>query len=154
MDTESLSRWLSIGANFGVLVGIAFLAIEIQQNTEMTRAQITQSRADAAISVADMAVNSDYIPAIYVKIQNGESLSEEDAFRYTVWLRATLRNQDNNIQQYDQGLLGEHIPRSAAGVVRGVIKNNPVGRDYWARGKTSYSDAYIAFVEAILAEDE
>ncbi len=34
MDSEKLNRWLTLGANFGVLVGIIFLAIEIRQNTE------------------------------------------------------------------------------------------------------------------------
>ena len=54
MDTERLSRWLTLGANLAVLASIVFLAIEIQQNTEMTRAQITQSRAETAISLAEM----------------------------------------------------------------------------------------------------
>ena len=109
MKTEILNRWLSLGANVGVLIGIVFLAIEIQQNTEMTRAQMIQSRAEASVTVADMTVNSEHIPAIIVKNRSGERLTAEESVRYDVWLRATLRNQDNNIQQYNQGLLGNPI---------------------------------------------
>ena len=52
MDEDKVNKWLTLGANIGVLIGIIFLAVEIRQNTEMTRAQITQSRADAAIALA------------------------------------------------------------------------------------------------------
>ena len=37
MDSDRLSRWLAIAANFGVIVGLFLLIIEIQQNTEMMR---------------------------------------------------------------------------------------------------------------------
>ena len=49
VNTDNLNRWLSLGANVAVVIGIVFLAIEIRQNTEMTRAQITQSRAETSI---------------------------------------------------------------------------------------------------------
>jgi len=153
MDTEAVSRWLSIGANFGVLVGIVFLAVEIQQNTEMTRAQITQSRAEAALAMADLTANSDYLPAIMVKARNGEPLTDEEAIRYVVQIRAALRNQDNNIQQYRQGLLEEYIPRSVAGAVRNIIGTS-FARAYWTENKTGYSEAFVEFVDAILAEEE
>ncbi len=31
MDSDRLNRWLTLGANLGVLVGIIFLAVEIRQ---------------------------------------------------------------------------------------------------------------------------
>ena len=32
MDTDRLNRWLTLGANIGIIVGIVFLAIEVNQN--------------------------------------------------------------------------------------------------------------------------
>ena len=154
MNTDRVSRWLTLGANLAVLASIVFLAIEIRQNTEMTRAQITQGRAENALYLADMQINSDYIPDIVVKVGNGEELTPAERFRYTVYLRATLRNQDNNIQQYNQGLLGEHIPRTISGVVHEILVGNPEGRAYWERSKIAYSDEFVEFVDSVIAETE
>lgn len=154
MNTENLNRWLSLGANLGVLVGIVILAIEIQQNTEMTRAQITQSRAEVSIAMADMTINSDYLPAIRAKITNGDALSQEETIRYQDFLRAVFRGQDNNIQQYKQGLLGDHIPRALSETVRAIILSSPVALNYWDQSKLQFSDDYIEFVDQIIAESE
>jgi hypothetical protein len=42
--TEKLNKWLSLIANFGVIVGLLFLGYEIRQNT-------TQLRAEASYSI-------------------------------------------------------------------------------------------------------
>jgi len=151
LDTEKLNRWLSLGANFGVLVGIVFLAVEIRQNTIMTRAQITQSRAEAAMSLADSTYNSAYMPDIWIKTQADEPLTAAEEFRYRVWVRATLRNQDNNFQQYQQGLLGDHIPRAIAAVVRNVFSSS-AGREYWEENKDGYSDIFRNYVDSVIAD--
>ena len=152
LDTEKLNRWLALGANVGVLVGIVFLAVEIRQNTDMTRAQITQSRAEAAMSLADSSYNSEYIPDIWIKSQEGEPLTAAENFRFRVWLRASLRNQDNNFQQYKQGLLGDHIPELVSRVVRTTIASSPSGREYWEGAKFGYSVEFIKYVDSVIAE--
>ena len=64
MNSEKLNSWLTLGANIGVLIGLVLLIVEIQQNTEMMRAQINQSRTEAAQSEQQATYNSDYMPAI------------------------------------------------------------------------------------------
>jgi hypothetical protein len=152
MDTEKFSRWLTLGANLAVLASIVFLAIEIQQNTEMTRAEITQSRAEAAMSLAESTYNSEFMPDIWVKIREGQSLTASEEFRYRTWIRATLRNQENNLQQYNQGLLGEHMPRAISGVIKAVIVTSPLGLEYWEGAKHFYSDDFIEIVDSVIAE--
>ena len=154
MDSEKLNRWLSLGANFGVLIGIVFLAIEIRQNTETTRAQMIQSRAETSVFLAAETFNSEHMPDIWMKVIGGEELSDSEFFRYRTWFRATLRNQDNNIQQYNQGLLGAHIPRAARGLVLFFIVNNQIGQERWEQSKYTYSDDFIEFIDAIIAEEE
>jgi len=36
MNVENVNRWLTLAANLGVIVGIVFLALEVNQNTQMT----------------------------------------------------------------------------------------------------------------------
>ena len=39
MDTDRLNRWLTLGANIGVLIGIVLLVIEVRQNNSNLVAQ-------------------------------------------------------------------------------------------------------------------
>jgi len=40
MNSDGLNQWLTLAANFGVLVGIVFLALEIRQNTDHLALQL------------------------------------------------------------------------------------------------------------------
>ena len=91
MKFGDLNQWLTLVANFGVVAGLMLLLVEINQNTEMVRAQINQSRADTA------------------------SPSNK---RHTTQI---IRKQDNNPWQYNQGFLGENIPRAVRQGRHGVI---------------------------------
>ena len=152
MKAETLNSWLSLGATLGVVVGLILLIVEIGQNTEMMRAQINQSRADSALSDQQATFNSDYIPAMLAKVDRGEQLSDEEMIRYETYFRAFNRNQDNNLWQYDQGFLGENIPRSIRNGVRGVIGGSELGIALWERQKISYTEEYVAFVEEAIVD--
>ena len=143
MKTETLKSWLSLGANLGVVVGLILLIVEIGQNTEMMRVQINQSRTDTALSDQQASYNSDYIPAIRAKIASGEHLSDEEMIRYEGWFRAFNRNMDNQLWQYNQGLLGENIPRSIRGGVREVIGGSMTGLEQWDAQKLSYTTSTL-----------
>ena len=69
MDSDRLNRWLTLGANVGVLIGLIILIVEIGQNTDIMRAQMAQSRADNLISSMEDRIHSDHWPAISAKLR-------------------------------------------------------------------------------------
>ena len=151
MKRFDIAQTIQTLANLGVVAGIVFLAFEIQQNTEMTRAQITQSRADTAIALAQAYFESAYIPEIQQKIGRGDELSGEEISRYLAFVRATLRNQDNNFQQYNRGLLGDYTPRNVTTIVDGLLLGDETyALALWEGGKGNYSDEFIEFVDEII----
>ncbi len=152
MNTDQLNRWLTLGANIGVVIGLVLLIFEIGQNTDMMRAQINQSRTDTAVSEQQAVYNSDYLPALIAAADRGEQFSDEEMIRYRSYFRAYNRNMDNQLWQYYQGFLGENIPRSIKGASRGVIAGNSVGLELWESQKYSYTDEYVAFVEEAIAD--
>lgn len=48
MNVEKLNQHLTLVANFGVMIGIIFLAIEVSQNTATLRAQAIQNSTDVS----------------------------------------------------------------------------------------------------------
>lgn len=151
MKTERLNSWLTLGANLGVVAGLVLLIIEIRQNTAMMESQIHQSRTETALSEQQAVFNSDHMPQILAKVSGGEPLTDEERLRYEPYVRAFNRNMDNQIWQFNRGLLGDNIPRSVADAVGTVIGGSSLARELWSRTKVSYTDDYVAFVDSVLA---
>jgi len=77
MDTNNLNRWMTLIANFGVIAGLIFLAVEIRQNTE----SLDESRNQARLQSYQLYLqnldesfrtlaNSPYMADIFVKYKN------------------------------------------------------------------------------------
>jgi hypothetical protein len=147
MKKIDLGQGITILANVGVIAGIVFLAVEIQQNSNLMQVQISQARADAAMLSNQQTFESAYIPTILVKIQQGGQLSDEDMVRYVNWFRSMNRNQENVLSQYDFGMLDETIPRSIEDFARATVWQSEYSREAWRITKPGYSDRYVTFIE-------
>jgi len=51
MDTDKFNRWLTLTANLGILIGLVLLIVEIQQNTDLMRAQIAMDRTTTRMQI-------------------------------------------------------------------------------------------------------
>jgi hypothetical protein len=151
MKKLDFGRTINTLANIGVIVGIAFLVVEIKQNTAMMQAQMTEDRAETAMEQAESLYNSGTMPEIFVAIDQRQRLDAVQTERFSIYLRAFNRNQDNILQQYEQGLLGEEVLRSVRDAVRVELAERPVAREIWNQTKQSYSDEYIALVDEVIA---
>jgi hypothetical protein len=152
MNSDKLNNWLTLGANIGVIIGLILLIVEIRQNTEMMRAQINQSRTEAAQSEQQATYNSDYMPAILTKVDNGQELTDEELRRFRPYIRSFNRNMDNQLWQYNQGLLDDNIPRSIRGAVRAVVGKNELTISVWDSQKFGFTDEYVEFVEDAISD--
>ena len=47
MNTEKLNRWLSLGANIGVVIGLLLVAYQIRQEANLTKLQLFSDHTDA-----------------------------------------------------------------------------------------------------------
>ena len=100
---DSVNKWLTLGANIGVLAGIIFLGLEIQQNSEALQAGSRQDLLEADIGVLDNLM--DY-PQLY-NPSNYENLTVDDAIRREVYFVTMLRIREFAWMQYNNGVLDE-----------------------------------------------
>jgi hypothetical protein len=56
MLTDTVNRWLTLSANVGVIAGLILVAVQIGQNTQITKAQIVNDYylADMNLELAMM----------------------------------------------------------------------------------------------------
>jgi hypothetical protein len=116
MDSNKVNRWLTLGANLGVLVGIVLILIELNQNSELMRAQMIQSRTDNISSKYDAQIHSDYWPEIIAKrdlansdVEWIESLTPVEYVRLRTYYFREFDELRNQFFQYQQGYLPDRF---------------------------------------------
>jgi len=69
-------------ANIGVIAGIVFLAVEIQQNNELMEAEARFTRLSASKEAFNIQSTNGELAEIIVKVNNNESLTEVERYRF------------------------------------------------------------------------
>jgi hypothetical protein len=152
-----LGQSLGIIANAGVLIGILLLVYELNQNSDLMRAQIHQSRADAYVSLFEDRADAEYlVPALEkVRVAGGwgnpsalDQLTDDELARVRWYLGARRGDYENLYYQYQQGFLDEEYYQTA--VVNGIATFAPWWEKLEFNGGT-VRPSFRAEVERIVA---
>ena len=79
MDSDRLNRWMTLGANIGVLAGIIFLAFELQQNTVATQLEAASNFQDSFSEIELFIAGSPEFAELLRKGREGEEIPDIDA---------------------------------------------------------------------------
>ncbi len=120
MNADSVKRWLSLATNIGVVIVLILLLIELDQNSDLVRAQIHQARSDAHVEYRNELANSELLLPAMLKFEAAggfadmaalDELSSIEARRITEFFSARHQDYDNLFYQYQQGYLDEEFYR-------------------------------------------
>ncbi len=132
MDTDELNKWLTLGANVGVLIGLILLIVEIRQNTDMMRAEMSQARADNRVDAYYTQAFSEHWPRLMASRNDystrGEwyaSLSDEDYERARYFYLGVTNEMANTAYQCEQGFLDPTPCRSMRAQLIRVLPDLP-----------------------------
>jgi hypothetical protein len=78
MSAEKVNRWLTLGANFGVLIGILLLVVELSQNREMIRAQTRNDISQQLSNRLSMIAADSQTASVFRRAFAGEELSVDE----------------------------------------------------------------------------
>ena len=140
MDSDRLNRWLTLGANLAVLVGLVFLVVEINQNNEMMRAQTRSGITDAIIDNVKLGMDPRVIVA-YQKQRSGQPLSDEESILMNQIASATLRLWENTHYQYRNGLFDDAEFEADLAVWRQDMQKTEF-KLHWSSHRHTYSEAF------------
>ena len=116
MDTEKLNRWLALGANIGVLIGLILLVYEVRQNSDLMRAQISMERTNTNMQIMTDIANGGELLPIDVKLREqvkgfpktlgwSRILTAEEKRRYEFWMFVRLTELSNDWFQFTAGFV-------------------------------------------------
>jgi len=132
MNSDNVNKWLTLSANIGVVIGLMLLLVELNQNSDLVRAQIHQARSDVWVANRIEFANTEYLLPAYEKFTNAGGPSDPTAIdvldptefaRVIRYSTAMMGDYDNLFYQYQQGYLAENYYRSRveAGIKRWAL---------------------------------
>lgn len=98
---------IAILANLGVIAGIVFLVIELQQNNELLAAQARGALADRRTQFVEMVSSNPSLAAIVVKVAEGDALSEVEKLQFRMIGRRLFMSFESQYLEVEQGVVPE-----------------------------------------------
>ena len=148
MKKIDLGQAIGILANLGVLVGIAFLAYEMRQNTAAIREGALEARSNADLSRELAMATSPDLQNLYIKsLYNPAQMTLEEVwgnasllgYRMELLKRAYLSYRDGVIERDDWDDRARYVP---------VYLGNGFGRAFWESSREDFANL-PEFVDAI-----
>jgi len=152
MDADNPNRWLTLVANIGVIAGLVLVAAQINQNTQITKAQIANDYflADMDLELAMMGDDpaNSWAKAVYTP----DELNTKDAAILDRYFNYGLVQIQRLEEMNELGLAHEDW-QNRVNYLNWHL-GNEVGRRWWAHVKDGYSADFIQRVDEILARGE
>ncbi len=78
MRSDKLVNWLQVLGNFGLIAGLGLVAIQIQQNTDITKAQMISEDRDLAVTLKLAQLGENPAKVVAKSIDSPDQLTTED----------------------------------------------------------------------------
>jgi hypothetical protein len=154
VDSDRVTRWLTLGANIGVIVGIVFLVLEMRQNSAIATAQVRFEYAAGWRSVDESRQDGSFAEVIAKSIKNPEELSLNEVVQLDAYYSGVLDQMLSAQTAYKAGL--RETPFAEIAKTVGVMYfSNDFARSWWTHVRSAWSTPSNEFQkvmdEAIIA---
>jgi len=107
MTKINLGQTIQVLANLGVIAGIVFLVIELQQNNAVLGAQARASRTQVRLDGLQATANNPELLRAYLKLREGEALTAMDQLLIEVDTARVLTTMQYVYGEFQAGLIDE-----------------------------------------------
>ena len=113
-----LNRWLTLGANIGVVFGLIIPIVEVRQNAKLTRANMEITR-NSFLAEIELNIAKPEISKVWIKsIRNPEDLTDSEMRTVEALLVSLMLQWDVRFKMEDAGLVSrgearQHILNNA-----------------------------------------
>lgn len=150
MDSDRLNKWLTLGANLGVLIGIILLIFELDQNRDLMRAQTRHQLAQGIVDIEMSGASNAQLMDILVRAEEGEQLTTSEDWQYRARTNALFRYWENVHYQFRQGLYDETEFSKQMETWGVTLQNYSHIRRYWCEVSSRYSPDFAAELDSLL----
>ncbi len=153
MESDRLTRWLTIGANLGVLIGLLLLVAELAQNRDMMRAQIRHELATGIVDLLQTPASNAQLADVLFRASSGGELTSNELFQFELRTNALLRYWEDVHYQYRVGLYDDSEFERQREAWKASLARSNLAVDYWCRVRLLYSPEFSREIDGLLADD-
>lgn len=150
MESDRLARWLTIGANLGVLLGLFLLIAELNQNRDMMRAQVRHELSMGIVDLLQTPASNSQLADVLFRGVSGEALTPTESFQFELRTNALFRYWEDVHYQYRVGLYDDAEFERQRDAWRVSLERSQLARDYWCRVRLLYSPDFAAEMDGLL----
>ena len=145
-------------ANVAVIVGIVFLAIELQQNTGELQSQTRASISENTLTYLGWVATSPELARALAKAASDvDSITDFERIQLDYYYAAQIRVWENTHYQFERGLFTEPEYEARKGVWRNRLANaddSELFRAQWESMKERVSPSFRVEVDRIIAQPD
>lgn len=150
MNKERLTRWLSLTANGGVLIGLLLVVMQLQQNRALMRAQIRHELAMGIVELLNSPAGNSQLASVLRRGALGEELTPDELYQFRLRSNALLRYWEDVHYQYRLRLYDE-VEYSRQKEAWGAALASSAGFvAYWCEVRTLYSPLFMSELDGLL----
>jgi hypothetical protein len=128
--------------NILVIIGLALVVVELQQNREMMRAQIRNELGQEIIDILSLAAGSTEYVELMVRAAAGEPLTPAEGIMLDLRAEAVVRYWENVHYQHRAGMYDDSEFSKHLATMRDVLLRDKHLSGYWCKSKQFFSDPF------------
>ena len=148
MDTDRLNRWLTLGANVAVLVGLVALVLEIRTNTAAIQAasvqEITSGTREALLTIAS---DRELSRIVRIGTSDRSALDEDEAYRFLLFSRQRWLFFQGIWTQRRLGVLDDQVWGAYERAICNVLRDGAGDRAEWPNHRNVLDSEFVAMIE-------
>ena len=150
MNQDRLDRWIGLGANVGVVLGLFLLIFQLHQNRSMMRAQTRNEMAMGIVTLLSMPSNNAQLAAVLQRADSGEELTPDEYLQYRRFLVATYRYYENAYYQYKEGLYDEAEYTAQKTAWRNYASRSAASVKIWCEMRPTFSPQFASEMDSLI----
>ena len=150
MKSERIGLWLSLLANFGVLIGLALLVVELRHNTLATQAALYQESMSFAREHIELLIgdeNKELASVVFRGESNPDSLSITEFEKFILFTAWRMNVWETGFLNYDEGLVEERIWKTMDAWYSSLLKRGPGYQKWWETTRHGYDPSFQKHVD-------
>jgi len=153
VNTDRVNRWLTLVANFGVLVSLVLLVLELNQSRDMMRAQTRHELAMGIVDLLQVPAGNKQLADLMYRAETGGELTPQESYQFNMRTNALLRYWEDVHYQYRVGLYDEVEFSRQREAWRAALNRSLGLRAYWCKVRTLYSPEFMSEMDALVPDD-
>mgnify|MGYP001555503669 CR=1 FL=1 len=138
VDSDRVTRFLSLAANVGVIVGIVFLVLEMRQTSAIATAQVRLEYSAGWRSVDESRQDESFSEVITKSIENPEKLSLSEVVQLDAYYSGILDQMLSAQTARSTGLVDGPFSE-IANTVGAIYFSDEFARSWWKQVRSDWS---------------